>query len=412
MGLFDYLKDGVLRRGKDDPLLRKGMEKLNDVLGERRRAQVSGTWPLASDPDGRDVFSQLAREPGWALRFAYLPEQEFRPQRYDGADASGWRVGRGVHVAMFDLDPEARAGSDGRENNDVWLEALHEPVFGGLAFSVLPQAMLEDHESHVRHRELPDDMAFGDRRFHTGRLRGSGDWCALVHLDPLVLRIRVDVQDASRDKTANLCGVVLDLLDVDAFVAWRTEVRARHGSGDAPAPADPAPEAEHGGGRNDAPSPSTSSEVAPEPVRAVEAPAPDHLKGGLDALVTPAVPELATEDLEAALGAPVERTRTIGLAGLVEGMRYQVQGGKALDVLRVLDAAFADALRAGTVPGTEPGSWAQIGAARWVDLGRDTDTAFRFAGALADGGVLYVRVRGVKFEDVHRVTRLVMEKTA
>lgn len=409
MGLFDYVKDGLLRRGKDDPLLRKGMEKLNDVLGERRRAQVSSAWPLASDPDGRDVFARLAREPGWALRFAYLPEQEFRPQRYDGVDASGWRVGRGVHVAMFDLDPEARAGSDGRENNDVWLEAMHEPVFGGLSFSVLPQAMLDDHESHVRHRELPDDMAFGDRRFHTGRLRGSGDWCALVHLDPLVLRIRVDVQDASRDKTANLCGVVLEMLDVEAFVSWRAEVREKHGApapSDAPSPADaPAPT---GGGRNDAPTPTEP----PAAASAVDAPAPEHLKHGLDALVTPAVPEISTDDLAAALGAPVERTRTIGLAGLVEGVRHQAAGGKALDVLRVLDPALADAIRAGTVPGTDPGAWAEVGATRWVDLGRDTDGAFRWAGQLADGGVLYVRLRGVKFEDAHRVTRLVMEQTA
>lgn len=404
MGLFDYLRDGVLRRGKDDPLLRKGMEKLNEVLSERRRADVSATWPLASDPDGRDVFSRLVREPGWALHFAYLPEAEFRPQRYDGADASGWRIGRGVHVAMFDLDPEARAGSDGRENNDVWLEALHEPVFGGLAFSVLPAAMLDDRESHVRHRELPDDMAFGDRRFHTGRLRGSGDWCALVHLDPLVLRIRADLQDASRDKTANLCGVVLEMLDLDAFVSWRAEVRDEHGDVPAePAPTEPAPP---GGGRNREPGPAATTDP---PV--VEAPSPEHLKHGLDALITPTVPQLAADDLEGALGAPIERTRTLGLAGLVEGVRYQAAGGKALDVLRVIDPAFAAAIVEGRVAGTDPGSWAEVGATRWIDLGRDLDTAFRYAGQLADGGVLYVRLRGVKFEDAPRVTRLVMEQT-
>ena len=406
---MDYLKDGLLRRGKDDPLLRKGLEKVNDIIGERRRAQVQSRWPLASDPDGHDVFSTLIADSWWALLHVSLPEQEFRPQRYDGVDASGWRIGRGTHVGVFDVDPEARAGSDGRENNDLWLEALHEPVFGGLAYSVVPHAQLADLEWHHRRTEFPEDDPT-DRKFHTGRLRATGEWFALVHLDPLVVRIRVDTHDADRRKTEQVLATALQRLDVDALTAWRAAVREARPPADSPTPA-PTPDeppAPTGGGRNDPPG---APAPAPADAPVVEAPSPEHLKHGLDARITPAVPELAPDDLERALGAPVERTRTIGVTGLVEGVRHQVQGGKALDLLRVVDPSFAAALRAGTVPGTEPGPWAEVGAARWTDLGRDTDGAYRFAGDLTDGTMLYVRVRGVKLEDVYPAARLVMDHT-
>lgn len=393
MGIFDELKGSLFRRGKDDPLFRKGVEKVNEILAGRQRERVSARWPLASDPDGADIFGRLRGDAAWALRFLHLDAKAFNAQRFDGPDSSGWRIGRGVHVGVLDFDPEKRAGSDGREGNDVWLEAMHEPVFGWLAYSAMPQLWLDDSEQHYRRVEVADEVPELQRVYHTGRLRGVGAWCAMAHLDPLVLRIRVDTHDASRDRVEAMAHSIFERLDVEAFVTWRERVRAMESSPhDSPTEIEPT--------------------VASAPAAVHRLPSPDDYKAHLDApLADPAAVDLANADLEAAFGGPIEKTRSFAIPGVGEGMRYQAQGGRTLDWMRVTDAHLAAALGENRLDGAtaefhpEP-----FGRGRWANLDDDADGALRGA-AIADDGTAYVaRVRGVKREHAYRLFQVVIDK--
>jgi hypothetical protein len=380
VALFDILKDTVFRRGRDDPLLRKGMERVSDVLAQKQRERVSSRWPLASDPDGTDIFVNLTGDEDWALQYFNLSRKEFRAQRYDGIDASGWRIGRGSHVGIIDVDMKSRAGSDGREHNDCWLEALHEPIFGFVAFAAYPEVWLEDVQEHQRYTPVADEIPELQRYFYTGRFRASGEWCGLAHLDPLVLRVRLDTHDASRQRTEMVFTSVLKRLDVEAFLSWRSRVR-----------------------------PASTPAVEPVPREARALPHPDHIReavrsgGSVD-------PELVLDEgaLSAALGGRVEQTQPFHLAG-VSGVRYLATGGRAFDVVR-LDEATATALRASAIDGADVEIDARTqGRLQFATISADTDGALRWALLRDDGATFLLRARGVKRGDSYRVVQVAID---
>lgn len=386
MGLFDILQDTVLRRGKDTPILRKGMEKASEILAEKQRERVESRWPLASNPDGPDIFSKVISDTWWALNLLYLDAKEFKAQRYDGLDASGWRIGRGTHIGVFDIDTHSRAGSDGREHNDLWLEALHEPIFGWLAYSPYPDVWLEDNEQHYRRVEIADELPELQRHVHTGKLRGSDTWTAVTHLDPLVLRIRLNTQDASRDRVQYAMHGLLERLDVEAFVAWRARVRPAA----APEPPEPAPE---------------------PPVSAKRLPPPDAIKAGLDLPpVDPDSVRISPDRLSVAFAGPIEKVRPFAIDG-AEGMRYQAQGGRILDMLRITDPGLAVALGEGNVEGIAGDAHpSPQGRVQFSYLADDADGATRALFLRDDGEAFIARVRGMKREDAYSVIGVVLDR--
>jgi hypothetical protein len=94
------------------------------------------------------------------------------------------------------------------------LEALHEPIFGFVSFAAYPAVWLEDVKEHQRYTPVADEIPELQRYFYTGRFRASGEWCGLAHLDPLVLRVRLDTHDGSRQRMEMVFTSVLKRLDV------------------------------------------------------------------------------------------------------------------------------------------------------------------------------------------------------
>lgn len=398
MGLFDALKQTALRRGTDHPLFRKGVDKLNETLGDRRRAEASARWPLASDPDGLDVFRPLLTDSWWALNHGRIEQRDFAPRRVDGVDACGWHFGYGTQLLGFDLDGPEAAGGTTRYRNDLWIEVELEPVLTAVAFDARSRLILDDLQHHRRRVEVPDDVREDARIVCTGRFRPTGDWCAVTLLSPLVLRVRTDRVDADRTTAERLMHSVLERLDFDAFVAWRTEVHARNGTQHDP----DLPPWQRGRPAGDEPAGPEPTGSAPPDAAAGSSgyafPSPDALKAGLDAeLAGPPIP-IDADAIAAALGGSLERVRTLVAAGTGEGVRIQAPGGRALDVIRVTDPTAIAAITDRSVAGVTLQPADDRPGAPWsgfATVDDDHDGAVR--GVLVTGpGVYYLRVRGMK----------------
>jgi hypothetical protein len=431
MGLFDYLKDNVLRRGTDDPLFRKGMDKLNEVVGDRRRADAASRWPLASDPDGLDIFRPLLTDEWWALNHGRVEARDFRPTRVDSVDACGWHFGYGTQFLGFDIDGPEAAGGTTRYRNDLWIEVELTPSFNALELDARLRLLLDDHDSRYRRTAVPDDQPELQRYVHTGRFRPTGDWCAIAHLVPAVVSVRSDRQDMTRERAYQLMESLLERLDADAFVAWRSAVHEQNGTrhdpnlppwrsgrptgspteGDAPTrgeapPEDPRPEGDPGGGRN-------TGDEQPAAPATFRLPTPEDIKVALDA--TPAGEPIAVdhEAVAAGLGGGIEKVRTIVLRGLGDGVRIQSPGGRAVDIVRVDDPVARRAIELGKLDGVRIDPPQEVAGYRYANLDDDTDHAVR--GVLtttADGAMYYVRVRGMKREDTSYAVRAVIQQLA
>lgn len=379
MGLFDLAKNTILRRGIDDPLLQKAMKKVNDIVGEKRRENLK--WPLASDPGGRDIYSKLVTDEWWALNHLGMRTKDFQAKRFDSVDSSGWHFGFGQQIAGFDVENKHEAGNNYRQR-DTWVEVMHEPVFGWLRFSMMPELWLEDAKESYRRVDIADaEVPAHMKKQHSGRLRGTGQWCALAHLDPLVIRVRTDHEQYDRNKIEALLYSILERLDVDAFASWREEVRAQNGgTGDEP----------------NAEAPPSASEA---PALSAPLPSADAIKGGLDAYGGVDLP-FTLDAVAAALGAAPEKERAISLPGIGAGTRYQGAGGRALDVILVQDRTLAAAMRAGTVDGVSFAEWNAPEPNKLSYLDKDSDGAHRFVLTKGSGDAYYLRVRGMKYEDL------------
>jgi hypothetical protein len=394
MGLFDALKSTVFRRGLDDPLVQKGLEKINDIAGGRRREAAKAKWPLASDPDGYDVFSPLLTDEHWALNYLRLHHKYFEPRRADGLDTSGWHFGYGANVMGFDVDVKAGAGGDESRVNDTWVEVHNEPHFGYFSMMGVPELWLEDRERHQRHRLVPDDVDQAQRDIWSGKLRGTDYWVAMTHLDPLIVRVRLDIKYDSRQHALNVLDSVLQRLDMDAFVAWRDDVRAKRGGEDGAEPSAPdtAPADAPTG-----PPADLSLPDAPTIKASISEALPEHPADGLPA-----------DDLGAALGGPLEKVRRITVDGVGSGYRYQSPGGRMLDVLTLDDPARREAVTSRTLPGVD-WAWAESNERwTWVELPDDTDRSFGGLIAFADGTVQLVRARGINRMDAAGPVLVVM----
>lgn len=407
MGLFDALKSTVFRRGLDDPLVQKGLEKINDIAGGRRREAAKAKWPLASDPDGYDVFSRLLTDEHWALNYLRLHHKYFEPRRADGLDTSGWHFGYGANVMGFDIDVKAGAGGDESRVNDTWVEVHNEPHFGYFSMMGVPELWLEDRERHQRHgAEIPDDVPLLQRDIFSGKLRGTDYWVAMTHLDPLIVRVRLDIKYDSREKAIQVLYSVLERLDLDAFTRWRDEVRAKHASdGGDPTPSGPSDTGQSGTGPDDA-APPDAPDGPPVDLSLPDAPT-------IKASISEALPEhpadgLPADDLGAALGGPLEKVRRIAVEGIGSGYRYQSPGGRMLDVVTLDDPARREAVVTRTLPDAE-WDWAQTTDAwTWVELPPDTDRSYGGLVAFPDGTVQLVRVRGISRMDAQAAVNVVL----
>lgn len=415
MGLFDHLKDNLLRRGTDDPLFRKGMDKLNEIVGDKRREQAAARWPLASDPDGVDIFRPLLTDSWWSLNYGKIETRDFSPKRFDSVESCGWHFGYGSQLMGFDLDGPKTGGGTTRYQNDLWLEVELTPEFNALAFDTKVRLLLDDEERRHRRQRVPDDYAESQRFIHTGRFRATGDWCAVAHLVPLVLRVRTDRQDASRELAYQLMETLVERIDADAFVEWRNRVHEQNGTrhdpnlppwlsgrpaaGDAEAdadasPHDPRPEGPPSGGRN------TGDETPASPAT-YRLPTPDEIKGSLDGGVTGEAIPVDHAALAAALGGTIEKVRTLAVAGLGEGVRVQSPGGRAIDIVRVSDPHALRAIELQKIDGVAMYPLDDPAGHRWINLDDDTDHAPRGVLRSLDGTVYYVRVRGMKREQTN-----------
>jgi hypothetical protein len=416
MGLFDYVKDNVLRRGTDDPLFRKGMDKLNDIVGDKRRARAAAAWPLASDPDGLDIFRPLLTDDWWALNHGKIETRDFAPKRMDAVESCGWHFGYGTQLMGFDIDGPDAAGGTTRYQNDLWIEVELEPEFNAVAYDAKVRLLLDDHEHRYRRTAVPDDYAETQRYIHTGRFRPTGDWCAVAHLVPLVVRVRTDRRDADREKAYLLMETLLQRIDTDAFVEWRNRVHEQNGTRHDPqlppwqsgrpagadaggtdadtAPDDPRPEGPPSGGRN------TGDEMPASPAT-YRLPTPDEIKGSLDGGVTGEPIPVDHAVLAAALGGTIEKVRTLAVAGLGEGVRVQSPGGRAIDIVRVSDPHALRAIELQKIDGVAMYPMDDPAGHRWINLDDDTDRAPRGLLRSLGGTVYYVRVRGMKREETN-----------
>jgi hypothetical protein len=386
VGLFDVLRDTVFRRGIDDPLVKKGAEALNDLAGERRRAEAAERWPLASDPGGVDVFAPLLVDRHWILSYADVVAEDAEPHRFDGLDTCGWHFGYGFQLMGVDVDGSPRAGGNPRPSNDTWVEVAYEPVFDELSFAALTQLWFTDIAHDYRRIEVPDDLPELRRQVVSGRHRGNGEWCAATLLPPLVLRVRVDTNVASRERAKLVLHSVLERLDLDALAAWRSAVEDRRR-----AAAPPAGEVE----------PDTAE--GPDTVRL---PGAAEFKAGLDGPATTTPPALDHDALGEAFGGPVERVRSIVLAGVGEGVRIQAQGGRALDVVTVTDDALLTAFAEQRVEGVEFEERPDVTGYAWANLDDHDDGACAAVLRVEGGPTYLLRVRGMKRLDVHRPFRV------
>jgi hypothetical protein len=299
------------------------------------------------------------------------------------------------------------------------VEVELEPSFNALELGARIRLLLDDHDSRYRRNTVPDDQPELQRYVHTGRFRPTGDWCAVTHLVPAVVRVRSDRRDMTRERTYALMESVLERLDAGAFVAWRDAVHEQNGTrhdpnlppwrsgrpagdttaGEAP-PHDPLPGGDPGGGRN-------TGDEQPAIPAAYRLPSPDELKASLDRAPLGAPLVLDHEAIAAALGGGVEKLRTLVVDGLGEGSRIQSPGGRAVDIVRVDDESARRAFALGKLDGVRMDPPQEIAGYRYANLDDDTDHAIRRVLTTAGGTTYYVRVRGMKREDTIDVVRAV-----
>lgn len=390
MGLFDALKDTVLRRGTDDPLFRAGVDKLNEMVGDKRREAAASRWPLASDPDGIDVLRPLLTDSWWALNYGKIETDDFAPKRVDTVDAAGWHFGYGTQFMGLDIDGPDAAGGTTKYENDLWVEVELEPVFDTLSLDTRLRLLLDGMEHTYRRVEVPDDVPQSERLVYTGTFRPTGDWCAVAQLRPLVLRVRSDRQDFSRQLAENLMHSVLERLDLDAFVQWRTLVHERNGTVHDPSAPPWVP-----GRRSPEPEP-----VAPPVQRTgpVALPTPDDINVGIDRYSGLPL-ELDAGAIARIIGDELQKSRQIVLEGFGDGLRIQAPAGRMIDVLRATDPVALDGIAARDLEGVELDVVELDGGAWFADLEPDTDGAARRLLRTASGTGYLLRARGLKRAD-------------
>jgi hypothetical protein len=402
MGLFDALKDTVLRRGTDDPLFRAGVDKLNEMVGDKRREAAASRWPLASDPHGIDVLRPLLTDAWWALNYGKIETDDFAPKRVDTVDAAGWHFGYGTQFMGLDIDGPDAAGGTTKYENDLWVEVELEPAFDSLSLDARLRLLLDGMEHSYRRVEMPDDVPQSERLVHTGRFRPTGDWCAVAHLRPLVLRARSDRQDYSRQQAESLMHSVLERLDVDAFVRWRDLVHQQNGTVH-----DPSTPPWAGGRRAAQPAPTAAPVPRSGPVAL---PTPDDINVGMDRSSGEPL-DLDAEAIARSLGDGLQKARQLVLDGFGDGLRIQAPAGRMVDVIRATDPVALDGLKALDIAGVQLDAVAPDGtgldptaSGAWAaDLETDTDGAARRLVRTESGGTWLLRVRGVKRADTAAV---------
>ena len=290
----------------------------------------------------------------------------------------------------LDIDGPDAAGGTTKYENDLWVEVELEPVFDTLSLDARLRLLLDGMEHTYRRVEVPDDVPQSERLVYTGTFRPTGDWCAVAQLRPLVLRVRSDRQDFSRQHAENLMHSVLERLDRDAFVQWRTLVHEQNGTVHDPSAPPWVP-----GTRAPEPEPAAAPVQRSGPIAL---PTPYDVDMGLDRYSGMPL-DIDAEAVARIIGDGLQKSRQIVLEGFGDGLRIQAPAGRMVDVLRATDPVALDGIAHRDIEGTELDVVELDGGAWLADLEPDTDGAARRLLRTASGAGYLLRARGIKRAD-------------